>query len=806
MKYFVISLCLFISVFSFGQDASIKGFILDEVTNQPIEFATISIFSSSDSTLISGGITELGGAFVIESPRVSSYMVVDFLSYNPKSVDLSFTSKSLDLGNVYLTPGAISIDGIEIVAEKSTSQFLLDKKVFNVGSDIATRGGSAQDVLDNVPSVSVDIEGNVSLRGSGNVRILINGKPSGLLGISGTGGLRNLQANQIEKVEVITNPSARYDAEGTAGIINIILKKDTSSGFSGSFQVTTGIPEEIGAGANINYRKGDVNFFINYGISNARRPGGGESYTEFYNGDTTNTTDILRDIERKGLNQSIRTGLDVYLPNKQSITAALSLAKEDNDNLTTLSYRDMPFVGRQAVRSEVTALNDYIERLDNEIELENKLEYSLDYNKEFDSKEHTLSGTVQYQNNEEKENSIFSNSQYIDNQRSEVLENQRANNAEQEQRYLFQLDYNRPLSNNKKLELGTRSTLRDIKNNYLVESLLNDTWTNEVNLSNDFNYNEDVHAAYAIYSDKIDKWSYQVGLRSEYSNISTLLVTSSEGYDSTYINFFPSAFLSYAVTEKDQVQVSYSRRINRPRFRELNPFFTFSDNRNFFSGNPFLRPEYTDSYEIGYLKYFENSNLNTSIYYRKTSDNINRIKRINPDNTTETKPENLGLKDEIGFEILYGLNPFKWLKLDVETNIYQAKFYGDALPEELRVNAFSYTGRLNAKVNTKSGYDFQLRTNYRGPMDTPQGRRRPITSIDLGLSKDFLSNNLTATFSVRDLLNQRKWNYERFDDNFYEDGEYQWRRRSVTLTLSYRINAKKERGQRGGNYDGGGDY
>ncbi len=804
IKALLFSFPLFFFISVSGQNATVSGFVFDKDKNIPIEYATISVFKSSDSSLISGGISEVGGAFNIETIRTPSYIIVEFLSFQSKRVEIKFDNNSLEIGNLYLSSGAINIDGIEVVAQKSTSQFLLDKKVFNVGSDLATRGGSAQDVLDNVPSVSVDIEGNVSLRGSNNVKILINGKPSGLLGISGSGGLRNLQANQIERIEVITNPSARYDAEGTAGIINIILKKDSSAGFSGSFQVTAGIPQEIGSGANLNYRKGNTNFFINYGLSKAKRPGGGFSYTEFYNGDTTNTTDITREMQRGGFNQSIRTGIDVYLPKKQSLTAAFSITKEDNNNETFLTYRDLRFVGTSAIRENVSSLTEYTLRTDNEIELEDKIEYSLNYKKEFAGKDHTLTGTIQYQNNSEKENSNFKNEFYIDNSLYENLLYQRSNNSEKDKNYLFQLDYIKPFTKTKKVELGARSTIRDISNNYKVEILQNEIWNNEENISNEFEYDENVHAAYGIYSDKLNKWSYQIGVRGEYSDIKTFLVNSQEGYDSTYVNLFPSAFLSYALSLKDQFQVSYSRRINRPRFRELNPFFTFSDNRNFFSGNPFLRPEITDSYEIGYLKYFDQSNLNTSIYYRNTSDKVNRIKTINIDGTTSTKPENLGLMNEVGLEVLYSFSPAKWIKLDVETNIYKAKFYGEELPVDLRVIALSYTGRFNAKLTLPGKTDFQIRSNYRGPMDTPQGRRKSITSIDLGLSRDFLNNNLSVTISVRDLLNQRKWSYERFNASFYEEGEFQWRRRSTTITCSYRINSKKERSNKEGGFDGGG--
>ena len=797
-------LFLFANILSGQGQAFIKGQVLEADTNTPIEFATITVFDKENDALIGGGISETGGVFAIETIAKDSYVKIEFLSYQTKSIDLEFDKNVLDLGTITLRSDAINIEGVEIVAQKSTSQFLLDKKVFNVGNDIASKGGNAQDVLENVPSITVDLEGNVALRGSGNVRMLINGKPSGLLGISGTGGLRNIQANQIERIEVITNPSARYDAEGSAGIINIVLKKDENKGFSGSFEVTGGAPLQLGSGANINFRRNYLNFFLNYGINQRRSPGSGALYTEFYNGDTTLTTDLDRTMDRRGMNQSIRTGLDVYLPKKQTLTLSFTYGDEDNDNETTLEYRDLTFINQSTNRALTAALNDFERRIDQEKELESKIEGALDYKIDLPGKGHELTATFQYQNNGEEENSDLNNSFFIENQYVEDILKQRSNNEELEKQILFQADYVKPIHSDSKFELGVRSNLRDIDNNYLVETFTEEGWVNEVGLSNDFQYDENVHAGYAIFGDKIDQFSYQIGTRAEFSDISTFLITSSEGYDTTYTNLFPSGFLSYEINPENQVQVSYSRRIRRPRFRELNPFFTFSDNRNFFSGNPFLRPEFTDSYELGYLKYWGQSNFNTSVYFRKVKDNIIRLKEVDTDGTSNTAPTNLGFRNEMGMELLYGVRYKRWLKLDAEFNIFQSRFYGDELPEEFRITALNYNARLNTRFTSQGGYDFQIRSNYRGPRDTPQGRRRTILSVDFGISKDFLNNDLTVSFNVRDVFNSRRWEYERFDDTFYEDGVFQWRRNSAALNLSYRINAKKQRPSRqGGGYDGG---
>lgn len=792
---------------------SIQGTLLDAETQQALEFATISVHTLSDSSLIGGGVTDIDGKFSVESPRADIYLSLDFIGYSTTTItDIPESSSKgvIDMGTIYLSAGGVNLDDIEITAERSETTFALDKKVFTVGKDLANRGGTAQEILDNVPSVTVDVEGNVSLRGSENVRILIDGKPSGLIGIGESGGLRSIPSNLISQVEVVTNPSAKYEAAGTAGIINIVLKKDKSVGFNGSFEMTLGNPAQYGAGANINYRSGKVNWFASYNLQYRENPGFGVAYQNYYQGDSTLITQIDRDMSRSGLSHNMRFGADYFLTDNQTLTASLNYRIGDDDNTSTITYRDLTVPGILSKTDRIIPSfdNPYTLRTDDELEDETKQEYSLDYRKKFSEKGRTLSGRASYQNNGETENSVLTNRLFQSNlPLGDINKEQLSTNDENETRTLIQVDYKHPIGKDTKIEIGGQTSLRNIRNDFEVSEKNGEEFIEISDRTNDFQYNEDVHAAYLIYGSKLNKWSYQVGLRSEYSIVKTELVQTNEVNDRDYFGLFPSAFVNYDLQAGQSIQLSYSRRIQRPRFWDLNPFFSFTDERNFFSGNPNLDPEYTDSYETQYIKIWDSGNIGGSIYYRHTEDARQRIKEVDPvEGTSVTIPVNLATQDNIGLEMLFSYSGLKWLRLDGNANVFRAKTEGEYNDQNFDVDTYSWTSRLTSRFTFWDGADFQVRANHRGGQETSQGTRGPVTSIDLGFTKDVLNKNLTLTLSVRDLLNSRKRIYERFGPDFYEDGEFQWRSRSVSLTANYRINMKKQRsgnGDRGEGGDGG---
>jgi len=786
----------------------IKGVVVDGSTQQPLDYATITIFSSNDSSMVAGGVTDASGAFRLEVKFGRYYANVAFISYQEKIIDnivIGRENALADLGAIALSPSATVLAEVEVRAEKSNMQISLDKRIFNVGKDLANTGGSASDVLDNVPSVTVDAEGGVSLRGSGGVRILINGRPSGLVGVGDTDGLRQIPANLIDRIEVITNPSARYEAEGMAGIINIILKKDKSQGLNGSLDLTAGYPHNYGLAANANYRKGRLNLFGNYGVSYRKSPGQGSLYQEIYSQsesgpDTTYIVQQNTDRERGGWDKTLRAGADYFFNEKTSLTASLTYEDEDGENNTENEYRDYLF--------SLDRLEGITRRTDREKETENNWESSLSFRKEFGREGQLLTADVRYQDNEELETSDIAERYFT----AEDIETgtpdlqQRSYNKEAENLIVGQLDYIHPFSKEGRLEAGLRASIRDINTDYWVEENENGNWNRLDNFTNQFYYDEDVYAAYAIAGNKFGRFSLQLGLRAELTGVNTRLLQTGEENPRDYFDLFPSGHLGYELAGQNSLQFSYSRRINRPNFWNLNPFFSFSDARNIRTGNPNLDPEYSNSFELNHLKYWDNVSLSSSVYYRHTEGIIERIRRLQPDGATLTRPENLATEDAYGLDVTFTVSPTSWWDLDGNANFFRSVINGNNIDSAFTADAFTWFGRLTSKVKVKKLLDAQLRFNYRAPRITPQGRNKSFYFLDIGLSRDIFQNKGTLTLSVQDLFNSRRWRYTFEGDDFYSNGDFQWRARQVLLTFNYRLNQNKQRerdGRKG--FEGGGE-
>jgi outer membrane receptor protein involved in Fe transport len=802
----LVILCLFTSVIGESQRSgqgqwqnaqiSIKGKIIDSESSEPLEFAAVSLYSTRDSSLISGGVSDENGFIDIKSRPGNMHVKIEYISYETywvENVSISDDQGAYDLGEIALNMSGALLEEIEVKTQKSDFQLGLDKKVFNVEKDMITRGGNASDILDNIPSVSVDLEGNVSLRGSDNVRILVDGKPSGLVGLNGNDALRSLDGNMIDKVEVITNPSARYDAEGMAGIINIILKKDQKKGINGSFSATIGHPDNFGGSANINFRRNHINLFTNYGINYRKSPGTGSLYQEYYLGDTTTYLDQTRERTRERLSHNIRFGMDYFFNEKNILTGAFLYRISDGESNTSVIYNDLNYLKNLAT----ITTRDEIEESDRP-----NLEYSLDFRRIFETKGHELTASVKFEKSTDNETSDYLERVFNPDMSLRGIADidQRSTTDEGDKSWLAQVDYILPTSKDGKLEAGYKGSFKNIDNDYLVEEYADGQWQRMDALSNDFNYNEDIHAAYLIYGNKVRNFSYQVGLRTEYSDVITELVQTGEENARDYFDLFPSAHLGYEFLGQNTLQVSYSRRVRRPRFHYLNPFFTFSDSRNFYSGNPNLDPEYTHSVELGHVKYWDKSSLTSSMYYRYTSGVIQRIRTIDDEGITRTSPQNLATRNSYGLEFTFSKELMKNWKMNGNMNFFRAITDGGNLGEEYEADDYSWMGRLSSKVTVFKEVDAQLRFNYRGPMENTQGRSKSSYFLDFGISRDIFQKKATLTLNVSDIFNTRKRRYETYGDRFYSEGEFQWRPRQTRLTLSYRLNQKKkrDRGNRNG--------
>lgn len=804
------------------------GKVVDAVSKAPLEYATVSLFEAKDSTLVTGATTDKNGNFSLSAKSGTYYAKLEYISFETKiigDITIQDGKSKVDLGILELGASAEDLTEVEIRAEKSSTQIMLDKKVFNVGQDLVNQGGTASDILDNVPSVTVDIEGNVSLRGNENVRILVDGKPSGLVGIGNTDGLKQIPSNLIDRVEVITNPSARYEAEGTVGIINIILKKDKRKGLNGSFDVSAGynglfitpientdkVPYSVGTAINLNYRRKNFNFFINTGVNKRTSPGGGTTHQEFYRADTF-ITDLTRQHMRDGLGFNLRLGSDYYFTEKDILTFSFLYRPSNDDNYAELAYDDALLSEGRFYPIGVTL------RADSEAETEANYQGALTYRKTFEQKGRKFTADFRFQDNGGIENSLIN--QYFDAEGVPSIGStpqlaQRSINDEGEQSYQLQLDYVHPFKKNGKFEVGYRGSLRTVENDF---SVTEDTSGNGdfyliESVSDNFIYDENIQAVYTSIGDKIDKFSYQVGLRYEYANIQTTSVKLDSVNTRTYNSpFFPSVFLSYDLPNKNAVQLSYSRRVRRPRFRELNPFFSFTDARNRYGGNPNLNPEFTHALELSHIKYFDKGTITSAVYYRNTNQTVQRLRRVemqDGDTVTIMQPINLDRSYDYGLELTFNAEPTKWLRLNGSFNFFRSILPETASPFDpnmiLSNDALGWFTNLVARFEIDKTTNAQLRFNYRGPRRTIQGNSQAVYYFDLAASKDVLKGKGTFTLSLNDMFNTRRWRYQTFiEDELLLDGNFQWRAGSINASFNYRLNQKKRRGDRGG-YGGNGD-
>jgi outer membrane receptor protein involved in Fe transport len=792
------SLCLLCFLLFWGglnaQKGILTGKIIDSQTSTPLSYASVRVHKNSDSTLLSGNITGENGMFSIETPFGQAYAVIEFIGYKPLKLTAFTLSKehaTHDLGTIKLSATATNLDEVVVQAEKSTMVLSLDKKIFNVGKDLANAGGSATDILSNIPSVSVDVEGNVKLRGSENVRILIDGKPSGLVSFKGGAGLQQLQGSLIEKVEIITNPSARYEAEGMSGIINIILKKEQKNGINGSFEVITGYPMNYGLAANVNYRHKKVNFFVNYGIAYRRQPGEGSQYQEVYSHDTTFITQLDRSGTVTGIHNNVKAGLDYFFTPKSSLTAFYVLHRTDVRRITDLVYKD--YIANTNNLKTITM------RQQDEKEHEPHSESGVNYKKTFTKKGQELIADFHYLDYWERSDQIYTQTSAFADGSPNTPNNkiQKALNDEFEKQYLFQLDYVHPIGKDGKFETGLRSSFRHMINDYIAtEQGTNGAFFTLPGLDNYFTYDENIHAAYAILGNKEEKLSYQFGLRGEITDTKTTLEKTNESHPRNYANLFPSAHFTYKLPKENAIQLSYSRRIRRPTYDELSPFVTYSDNRNYFSGNPTLNPEFSHAFELGHIKYFDKGTLSSSVYYRHTSDKIQSIRRVDSLGIANTHPENLLVEDAFGLEFTSQYTPIKWWKMDNNFNFFRSIMDGSNIGTTILSDTYSWFVRHTSRFSLPHSIDFQVRGNYEAPQKTPQGERKSLYYVDLGMNKDILKGTGTITLNVADLFNSRRSRFITEGANFYTSGNFQRTKRQINLTFSYRLNQAKQSGKK----------
>ena len=806
---------LFSTFISFGQGnpgntVKITGQVIEQDTKLPLEFATVTIQTTDEAT-VNGGLTDENGEYSIDVPPGVYNIKFDFISFKSAAINAKEVTANVNLGVTAMAPDATLLNEVEIIAERSTVDIKLDKRVYNVGEDMIVRGGTVSDVLDNVPSVSVDVEGNVSLRGNESVTIFIDGRPSNLAGGDITEVLRLLPADAVEKVEVITNPSARYDAEGGGGIINIILKKGKAGGFNGSLIATTGYPDNHSIAANLNYRGEKFNIFSNLNYAYRDNPGNSMTNSEYFDQDG-NTTGFINERRknnrlRKSYNGTF--GMEWFLDETTTWTNSVSVRKSNGTNPTETYFDNFTPDGN----FDFTRF-----RYNLEDEKDDNVRFSTNLVKKFDENGHELRVDATVAKN--LDNEVASIDDIVLGSANPEIDNrfERTLNDEDETRSLVQVDYVLPFGEGNQFEAGYRGSFVDLTTNSVAETLGGDgSWIENPDFTNLLEYKEYVNAFYTQFGSKIGSFSYLLGLRWEDTNIEVNLLNRNDYNDKIYNNFFPSAFLTYEFSDGGSANISYSRRINRPRGRWINPFSSLASNINVFQGNPDLDPSMTDAFDVGYLKRWNKVTFGTSAYFNLTNDSFQFVRRVSGATEegvpiTLITPVNLAKEYRFGFEFNINYNPFRWWRLNSNFNFFRNETDGDFTFTYINENgdqvsefqnfdfvAYSWFARINSKVNLPWKIDWQLNGFYSAPQDNAQGRSKGILGVNTALSKDVLKDRATIGLNVSDLFNSRIRRMYTDLPTVSSYSEMQWRERQITLSFTYRFNMKKnerERSQR----------
>lgn len=751
----------------------ITGVILDGITKSPIEHASVSLLK--DSVVITGTETQANGEFTLNNISNGTYDIrISMIGYAQKRIkniviDSDNNIKSL---NEITLSGDISTEEIEVEAEKSAIEFHADKKIFNVEKTLNTQGGNALDVLKNLPSVSVDNDGNVSLRGSQNVKILIDGKPSGLDGQNRSIILQQLPSSQIENVELITSPSAKYDAEGVSGIINIILKKSDIFGYNGSIMLNAGTKDKYNSSINFNLRKNNFNFFGSYDYRLYNTASQGEESRN--NILTSALTNSNTDGSFRMNVHFLKTGFDYTIDKKNSISLAVNYNHRERKNGSTSNY----------IFTDIVNGTSSLRNLTKNDGSGNSLDATLSYTRKFDKEDQRLDADLIFSKFSDNLNSSVGQNISALNP---ILQNQTTNTDFKN--LIFQMDYSHPFANKNKLETGVKFTYRDNDRDY---QLLNYDYTiggyvNDPLSTNTFKYKEQIYAAYATYSGKINNFSYNIGLRGEGAVTNGNLVTTGETFDNKYFDLFPSVSLSQKLGKEEDIQFSYSRRINRPNSWILNPFKYVQDPLTVYSGNPGLKPEYTNSFELSFIKYISTTVITPSVYFRQTNDMMSFYQTINDSNVALTTYRNFAKSKTYGAELVVNSTLFRFWNLNGNLNYFKSKIDASNVENNLSNDNYSWSARLISSMRLPNIFDLQITYFYSGKMLLAQGYVDPFQSMDVSIKRDFFDNKLTVGVRAQDIFDSMRFKVHGTDRNRVVDINQKFNQQAVFLTLTYKF-------------------
>ncbi|MFP4664099.1 MAG: outer membrane beta-barrel protein [Bacteroidales bacterium] len=780
---------------------AIKVKVIDESTSAPVEYANVVAFSAEDSTLVTGGITDSRGVAMIRPMPFGEYYVeIDFIGYlkqTKENIEISKSRRFADLGTVKLPQAAELLDDVEVAADRKHVDYKIDKKVVNVSQDITSAGGNAVDALENVPSIQTDIEGNVQLRGSSSFTVLIDGKPTPL---EGSEALQQIPASSIENIEIITNPSAKFDPDGTAGIINIIMKEDEKEGVNGNFNLSYGSFNAFDGDFLVNARTGKFNFFVSGSYNERKRRSESESLRATFSDSVfVNDVDGKNKMNHGGYNA--RAGMDYYLTDNDVITVSGEYGRRRFER-TGVSEYDQYYTSETEVPfDDPEAEHEYYINESGFGVQSDYLSTDINYQHKFNDSGHDLQTYLYYSSvisdessgfNQEYTNSDFQTLPNLDPVKERALENGRNS------RMRAKLDYTLPFSEHGKFEAGYQFRNRVGLTEYEYQIWDQGDYANDSSQFNDIDFNRQVQSAYSTYTNRLAKFDFMLGVRAEYTD----RLFTSNVYDQEWkfnkFDIFPSVHVSRKIPWDVQLQASYTRRVRRPRPWFLDPFRSKMDEYSYRQGNPELSPAYIDSYELNAQKRIGKHFIALETFYRKTHEKFERITRTDPDNSNIliSSFENVGSDESYGMELMSNFNFFDWWNFNLTADVYQYSL--DAMVDDVssQKSTITYSGRMNntfkiKKTNTR----FQLFSMYRSPSVTAQGERGSFFMVNAAVKQSFLDRALNVTFSVNDVLGTMGHERESYTDNFYMASSFDMISPLFKISVSYILNDYERRNE-----------
>ncbi len=770
-----------------GNKGKISGNVFDTAEQEGIPYATVSLYNQADSNLVTGTITDDAGHFAIQLiPDGEYYLVVNFIGYSKKVIhDLQIgeSKKNIQVGDVQLNRAVQQLGEVEVTAEKHAVQYAIDKKVVNVQKNLQAAGGTVANALETVPSVKIDAEGNVSLRGSESFTVLIDGKPTAL---KGADALKQIPASAVDQVEIITNPSAKYDPDGTAGIINIIMKKEFQNGLNGMINASVGSNWTHNGDFMMNYRSGEVNCFIGGQYGERKMYPTTTFSRETYWEDTTRF--VAQDGNRIQGNRSysIKGGADFYLTDKNTLTASgeygywgFGMIMNSKTKETTIPVSENIY---KSAMADMGVGGNYMNG-------------ALTFDHDF-AKDHDLVTSV-FLSSWDGSNGTDTEERTTDRQWDQVFSRSRHQDVQHTNNYelRFKVDYRRPLGEKSNIEAGYQFRMKDENGNYAYEIFQPDqnSWEEIPEFTNSMAFTRRIQSLYGTLRSEIAGFHYQLGIRGEYTDRAMVQHTAEEDYNRRSLDFFPTVHVQRQLSEMQEIQAGYSRRVNRPQSWHLNPFPIYSDSYMWQSGNPNLQPEFTDSYELNYMQRFSVGYASAEAFYRQTNNSYQRTIDLDDEGRAAIQTINLDKTYAYGVEIATNLRFAKWLNINASANIYNYSIEGEEISAGVDVNSLKTDFQLNTSVKLGQSTRLQFSGFYNAPTITSQGVRSELYGFNAAINQEFFQQKLSVTLNARDIFSTMKSQFNAHGEHIYTEFTYNMDSPVITLSLSYKINNYKHR-------------